>query len=143
VAFVKGFGLRDGAIGSSANVFNQQIVVVGASEEDMAVAANAIAEMGGGFVAVRDGSVVADFPTPLNGIVSDLDFEQTKARIDELLAVWRDMGCELTTPQINLEFITLVTIPELRISTKGLATVSSDSYEFVDVVVSTTSGAIV
>jgi adenine deaminase len=139
VAFVKGFGLTDGAIGCSANVFNQQIVVVGADEGDMAVAANAIAEMGGGFVAVRDGVVVADFPTPLNGIVSDLGYDATTTRIDELLAAWRDMGCELTTPQINLEFITLVTIPRLRISTKGLAVVSSDSYEFVDAVVSTSA----
>jgi adenine deaminase len=105
----------------------------------MAVAANAIAEMGGGFVAVRDGKVVADFPTPLNGIVSDLGYDATTTRIDELLDVWRDMGCELTTPQINLEFITLVTIPRLRISTKGLAVVSSDSYEFVDAVVSTSA----
>lgn len=141
VAFVKGFGLRDGAIGTSADVFNQQIVVVGASEEDMAVAANKIAEMGGGFVAVRDGEVVADFPTPLNGIVSDLGYEETETRIAELLAVWRDMGCELDTPQINLEFITLVTIPRLRISTKGLAVVGADSYEFVDAVVSTNATA--
>jgi adenine deaminase len=134
VAFVKGFGLRDGAIGSSANVFNQQVVVVGANEADMVVAANAIIKMGGGFVAVRDGNVVADFPTPLNGIVSDLDLEETRARVTNLLAVWREMGCELTTPQINLEFVTLVTIPQLRISTRGLALIEADRYEFVDVI---------
>jgi adenine deaminase len=141
ISFVQGFGLRDGAIGCSANVFNQQIVVVGANEEDMAVAANAIAEMGGGFVAVLDGKVVADFPTPLNGIVSDLPYDESEARVDNLLSVWRSMGCELTTPQINLEFITLVTIPELRISTKGLAIVGTDSYEFVETVVSSGVGA--
>jgi adenine deaminase len=135
VAFVKGFGLTEGAIGSSANVFNQQIVVVGASDEDMAVAANAIVDMKGGFVAVRNGEVVAEFPTPLNGIVSDLDLEATKTAMDQLLGQWREMGCTLTTPQINLEFVTLVTIPELRISTKGLAIVGADSYEFVDVLV--------
>jgi adenine deaminase len=135
VAFVKGFGITEGAIGSSANVFNQQVVVVGMSDEDMAVAANAIVEMKGGFVAVRDGEVVAKFPTPLNGIVSDLDLDQTRTAIDDLLAQWRAMGCRLATPQINLEFVTLVTIPELRISTKGLALVRADSYEFVDVLV--------
>jgi adenine deaminase len=107
----------------------------------MAVAANAIAEMGGGFVAVLDGKVVADFPTPLNGIVSDLPYDESEARVDNLLSVWRSMGCELTTPQINLEFITLVTIPELRISTKGLAIVGTDSYEFVETVVSSGVGA--
>src|SRR5581483_2598429 len=74
VAFVRGFGLREGAIGTSANVFNQNVVVVGTSDEDLAAAANAIIELKGGFVAVRGGRVEADFPTPLNGIVTDLGF---------------------------------------------------------------------
>jgi adenine deaminase len=136
VSFVKGFDIRDGAIGTSANVFNQNVVVVGASEEDMAVAANAIVGMGGGFVAVRGGTVVADFPTPLNGLVSDLGYDETRDRIAGLIAAWREMGCRLATPQINLEFVTLVTIPRVRISTKGLAVIEGSSYRFVETVLS-------
>jgi adenine deaminase len=135
VGFVKGFGLREGAIGTSANVFNQNVVVVGATDDDLVVAANAIVALRGGFVAVRDGRVEADFPTPLNGIVSDLGYEESRERITRLLAVWRELGCELTTPQINLEFVTLLTIPRLRISTKGLALFEGDSYRFVETVV--------
>lgn len=134
VAFVTGFDIRDGAIGTSANVFNQNVVVVGASDEDMTVAANAIIELGGGFVAVRDGRVVADFPTPLNGLVSDLGYDETRTRIDALIAAWRELGCRLETPQINLEFVTLVTIPRVRISTRGLAVIEGDAYSFVPTV---------
>ena len=135
VGFVRGFGLREGAIGTSANVFNQNVVVVGTSDEDLAAAANAIIDLKGGFVAVRNGKVEADFPTPLNGIVSDLGFDDSKARIDGLLGAWRTYGCELRTPQINLEFVTLVTIPRLRISTRGLALFEGGSFRFVETVV--------
>lgn len=134
VSFVKGFDIAGGAIGTSANVFNQNVVVVGSNDEDMAVAANAIVTMKGGFVAVRGGKVLADFPTPLNGLVSDLGVAETRARIGGLISAWRELGCRLTTPQINLEFVTLVTIPRLRISTKGLTVIDGDGYTFVDTI---------
>ena len=134
VSFVQGFDIADGAIGTSANVFNQNVVVVGSNDEDMAVAANAIVAMRGGFVAVQGGKVIADFPTPLNGLVSDLGVSETRSRITDLIASWRDLGCQLTTPQINLEFVTLVTIPRLRISTKGLALIEGNGYTFVETI---------
>ena len=134
VGFIRGFDVADGAIGTSANVFNQNVVVVGASDADLAVAANAIIEMGGGFVAVREGRVVASFPTPLNGLVSDRSFDDSRESIQGLISAWRSMGCRLTSPQTSLEFVTLVTIPRLKISTRGLAIVDGDSYSFVDTV---------
>jgi adenine deaminase len=134
VGFIHGFDISDGAIGTSANVFNQNVVVVGSSDADLAVAANAIVEMGGGFVAVREGQVVASFPTPLNGLVSDRSFQEARESIQSLISTWREMGCQLKSPQTSLEFVTLVTIPRLKISTKGLAIVEGDSYSFVDTV---------
>jgi adenine deaminase len=135
VGFVQGFGLRAGAIGTSANVFNQNVVVVAADDEELAAGANAIVAMKGGFVAVESGRVTADFPTPLNGIVSDLGYAETRTRIARLIGAWRALGCQLETPQINLEFVTLVTIPRLRISTRGLALFTDDDYRFVETVV--------
>ena len=135
VGFVRGFGLRRGAIGTSANVFNQNVVVVGVDDRELAAAGNAIVDLRGGFVAVREGRVEADFPTPLNGIVSDLGYAETRTRIEGLIAAWRSLGCELRTPQINLEFVTLLTIPRLRISTKGLALFDGDDYRFVETIV--------
>ena len=135
VAFVKGFNIREGAIGTTANVVNQNLVLVGASDQDMAVAANETIKMGGAFIAVRQGKVEAALPTPLNGLVTDLSFDETFKAQNRLLQAWRDMGCSLEAPQVNLEFVTLVPIPSLKICTKGLALIDGDRYELVSIVV--------
>ncbi len=135
LAFVKGFGIQSGCIGTTANVFNQNIVLVGASDEDMAAAANETIKMDGGFIALRGGEVLAALPTPLNGLASDLPFDELFEKQFKLLAAWRDMGCELETPQMNLEFVSLVTIPYYRISTKGLAYMTQDRFELAELFV--------
>ena len=135
LAFVKGFGIQAGCIGTTANVFNQNIVLVGASDEDMAAAANETIKMDGGFVALRNGEIMASLPTPLNGLASDLPFKELFDAQFKLIAAWRDMGCELETPQMNLEFVSLVTIPYYRISTKGLAYMTQDRFELAELFV--------
>jgi adenine deaminase len=135
LAFVKGFGIQSGCIGTTANVFNQNIVLVGTSDEDMAAAANETIKMDGGFIALRGGEVLASLPTPLNGLASDLPFKQLFEKQYKLIAAWRDMGCELETPQMNLEFVSLVTIPYYRISTKGLAYMTQDRFELAELFV--------
>ena len=64
-----------------------------------------------------------------------LPFDEVFKAQDSLLKAWRDMGCTLETPQTNLEFVSLVTIPYYHISTKGLAYLTEDTCEFVDLVV--------
>jgi len=135
LAFVKGFSIQSGCIGTTANVFNQNIVLVGTSDEDMAAAANETIKMDGGFIALRGGEVLAALPTPLNGLASDLPFKQLFEKQYKLIAAWRDMGCELETPQMNLEFVSLVTIPYYRISTKGLAYMTQDRFELAELFV--------
>ena len=135
LAFVKGFNIQEGCIGTTANVFNQNIVLVGASDEDMAAAANETIDMDGGFIALRNGEVLASLPTPLNGLASDLPFNELFGKQFKLIAAWRDMGCELETPQMNLEFVSLVTIPYYRISTKGLAYMTQDRFELAELFV--------
>jgi adenine deaminase len=134
-AFVKGFNIQEGCIGTTANVFNQNIILVGASDEDMAAAANETIKMGGGFITVRKGKVVASLPTPLNGLATDMAFDEVFSAQRKLLQSWRDMGCKLQTPQMNLEFVSLVTIPYYRICTKGLAYMTEDRFELVPLVV--------
>ena len=135
LAFVKGFNIQEGCIGTTANVFNQNIVLVGASDEDMAAAANETIDMDGGFIALRNGEVLASLPTPLNGLASDLPFNELFEKQFKLIAAWRDMGCDLETPQMNLEFVSLVTIPYYRISTKGLAYTTQDRFELAELFV--------
>ncbi len=133
VAFVRGFNLKAGAMGSSVNVFNQGIVIIAASDEDMASAANGIVERNGAFVAVRGGEVVADFPIPLLGLCSDLPYSEAEQSVARILAAWRDLGCTLESPFANMEFITFVTIPSLRISFRGLAEMREDSYRLLPI----------
>ena len=88
-----------------------------------------------GFIALRNGTVEASLPTPLNGLASDLPFDDLFERQYKLIDAWRDMGCELETPQMNLEFVSLVTIPYYRISTKGLAYMTEDRFELAELFV--------
>ncbi len=134
VGFVKGFSIREGCIGTTANVSNQNIVLVGVSDQDMAVSANETIKMSGGLIAVQRGNVAAAFPMPLNGIATDLSFKEAFESLNRLLQAWRAMGCSLEAPQMNLEFSTLCRIPGLRICTKGLMLVGRDKHELVSVV---------
>lgn len=135
VAFVEGFSVREGCIGTTANVFNQNILLIGASDHDMAIAANETIKMGGGFTAVAQSKVVAAFPTPLDGLVSDLPFDETFRSLNRLLQAWRELGCCLVAPQLKMELVSLVDIPSLRISSKGLVVKDGDRYELVSIVV--------
>ncbi|MFC1909477.1 adenine deaminase C-terminal domain-containing protein [Chloroflexota bacterium] len=135
VAFVKGFNIREGCIGATANVFNHNIVLVGTSDQDMAVAAAEIIKMNGAFIAVRQGKVVAAFPTPLNGIATDLSFDETVKSHNSLMRAWREMGCSLDSPQSNLEFVTVSSMPLLKISNKGLVYTDGKRCEQVSLVI--------
>jgi adenine deaminase len=101
----------------------------------MAGAANEIIRMGGGFIAFRKGKVVASLPTPLNGLATDKPFDEVFAAQRKLREAWHGMGCTLETPQMNLEFVSLVTIPYYRICTKGLAYMTEDRFELAELVV--------
>lgn len=143
VGFVRGFELRAGSIGSSANSFVHGVLVVGTSNGDMAAAVDAIVRRNGAFVAVRDGEVTSEFPLPLLGLCSDLPYARAKEKVRELFAAWRDLGCELEAPSLYFELLVGANYPTLRITTKGLRRVSFDdaggidlqSYEAVPVVV--------
>jgi adenine deaminase len=136
VAFVRGFNLKAGALGNTANVFNEGIAVVAATDEDMAAAVNAIVDRKGAFIAVRDGEVVADFPTPLLGLCSDLPFDEARNRVRGIVEAWRELGCTLESPFASVEFITFCAIPNLRISYQGLGEMREDSYGLLPLVVS-------
>jgi len=135
VAFAKGFNIRDGCIGTTANVLSQNILLVGASNKDMAVAANELIKMGGGLIAIRQGKVVASFPMPLHGLETDLPFDEAFKSLNILLQAWRKMGYSLDCPAAHLEFTLPVPLPWLKICTKGLAFCERDRFELVSIVV--------
>jgi adenine deaminase len=127
--FVKGFGFRRGALASSVGHDSHNICVVGANDEDMAVAVNRLITLGGGFVAVEAGQVLAELALPFAGLMSLEPFETVRKDLYALRSTTQSMGCLLPEPFLNLAFLPLPVIPHLRITDFGLVDV--DRFELV------------
>lgn len=127
--FVKGFGFRQGALASSVGHDSHNICVVGASDEDMAVAVNRLRALGGGFVAAQRGQVLAELALPFAGLMSLEPFEVVRRDLSSLRAAVRAMGCQLPEPFLHLAFLPLPVIPHLKITDFGLVDV--DRFELV------------
>ena len=128
--FVQGFGIRDGALASSVGHDSHNICVLGDSDADMAIAANRLIALGGGFVAVSGGEVVAELALPIAGLMSDQPFETVTHRLEVLRAAVLRMGCVLDEPFVQLAFLALPVIPHLKITDRGLVDV--DRFELID-----------
>lgn len=134
-AFVRGFGLKKGAIASSVAHDHHNIVVVGVNPADMLCAVRRLAETGGGFVAVRSGNVLAELALPLGGLISLQSAGEVVNSLDKLNeTAMRELGCSLESPSMQLEFVTLPTVPELGLTNRGL--VNATKFKLVEPVIS-------
>ncbi len=129
VGFVKGFGLKKGAIASTVSHDAHNIIVVGASEEDMSVAVNEILKLGGGIVAVEDGKPIAKLPLQLAGLMSISPSEVIDGQVTEIEKAWEILGSNIQSPFMTMALLSLAVIPELRITNKGL--VDTLEYKFI------------
>jgi adenine deaminase len=118
-----GFGLQKGALASSVAHDSHNIIVVGASDADMAAAVKAVVNLGGGFAAVVDGQVKATVPLPIAGLMSDAPMETVRRQLDAIIQVAHDLGATLSDPFMALGFIALPVIPKLKITDHGLVDV--------------------
>ena len=121
--FVRGFGLRRGALASSVAHDSHNIVVVGVSDPDMHTAVKAVVAMGGGLAVADQGDVRACLPLPIAGLMSIEPLETVRRQLDGLLAAAREFGSALNDPFMTLSFLALPVIPELKITDKGLVDV--------------------
>jgi adenine deaminase len=132
--FATGFGLKRGAIASTVAHDAHNIVCVGASGADMAIAVARLAELGGGQVAVVDGRVAAEVALPLAGLMSDMPAAEVAAALDALGAVAaRALGVAVEEPFMQLSFIALSVIPQMRLTDGGLFDVGQFAYVPVQV----------
>ncbi len=123
VGFVNGFGLKHGAIASTIGHDSHNICVVGVSDNDMAYAANHLKNMRGGFVVVRDGTVLAELPLPIAGLMSDKSFEDVREALIPLRAAAKSLGTALQEPFLQVAFLPLPVIPHLKITDRGMVDV--------------------
>src|SRR3984957_8939480 len=121
--FVKGFGFRSGALASSVGHDSHNLCVVGAGDDDMAIAVNRLLALGGGFVAVQGGRVLAELALPFAGLMSLDSFETVGQNLYALRAAVEAMGCGLAEPFLHLAFLPLPVIPHLKITDFGLVDV--------------------
>lgn len=121
--FVQGFGLKKGAIASTVGHDSHNICVVGVSEDDMALAANRLSEIKGGFVVVEDGRITGEIALPVAGLMSLEPFEVVRDTLHELRKAAYALGTTLQEPFLQVAFLPLPVIPHLKISDKGMVDV--------------------
>ncbi len=119
IAFIKNFGLKEGAIASSVGHDSHNIIAVGVSDEMICKAVNAIIQNKGGICAVTD-SETEVVPLPVAGIMSDQSAEVIGKAYSTLNKKAKQMGSTLTAPYMSLSFMALLVIPSLKLSDKGL-----------------------
>jgi adenine deaminase len=121
VGFVQGFGLKRGAFASSVNAVCENLVVVGTNAEDMALAVNRLAEIGGGKIVVADGEVRSLVELPLLGLLAEDRLDDVMKKFEAAFADIRELGCELRSPYSTLEFcFACGEIGHIKLSEEGL-----------------------
>jgi adenine deaminase len=133
MGLVSGFGFNlPCAIASTVAHDCHQMIVVGTDEKDMALAANKLAEVGGGQVVVKNGQVVGLVELRIGGLMSSEPAKIVAGKTMAILNGFRACGCELNNPNMQLSLLALVVIPELRLTDKGL--VDGTNFTFLPVV---------
>ena len=121
--FVRGFGLKQGAIASTVCHDHHNIACIGTNYGDMAIAANRLVGLEGGFVVVLDGTVLAELALPIAGLMSDKPFEVVRESLVKLRSAARGLGVAIEEPFLQLAFVALPVIPALKITDFGLVDV--------------------
>lgn len=129
LGLIHGFGLQRGALASTIGHDSHNLAVVGVDDEDMRLAAEAVASVGGGQAAASGGRVLAVLPLPIAGLISPEPAGVVVGQQRVLLEAARSLGCPIEDPFMPLSFMPLVVIPHLKLSDRGLVDV--DRFEIV------------
>lgn len=133
VGFAAGWGLKKGALATTLQWDTNNLIVIGASDDDMVTAANRVRELGGGLCVAAGGQVLAELALPLAGIVSPLPLAQITATTQKCAQALASLGCTLPRPFLTSQTFCFTGLPFLRLTDKGLLDVRRR--EFVSVVV--------
>ncbi len=123
LAFIKGFGLERGAIAGTVAHDHHNLAVIGADDNSMQAAVRAIADMGGGLVAVDGERILAALPLPIAGLLSDAPIEAVRMRYDRMIEAAHALGNRMSDPFMVMSFMGLEVIPKLKLTDHGLVDV--------------------
>ncbi len=130
-AFIKGFGLKKGAIASSVAHDSHNIIVVGYDSEEMAEAVNMVIDNKGGIAVVSE-DFSDSLALPIAGLMSNEDAFTVADKLEVLHKMASALGCKLDSPFMTMAFMALLVIPSIKISDKGLF--DGDNFEFMDII---------
>ena len=122
--FVKGFGLKRGAIASTVCHDHHNIACVGVDYDDMALASNRMTALEGGFVVAAEGQIIAELALPVAGLMSLESFEVVRGKLETLRDAAQSLGVTLEEPFLQLAFLALPVIPMLKITDRGMVDVA-------------------
>lgn len=124
LAFLKGYGLKKGAVATTIAHDSHNLIIAGTNEEDMLLAAKHLEKIEGGMAIVCDGKVLGELSCPIAGLMSILPAEETQRKMDELKEIARSLGvAQGIDPFMTLSFTSLPVIPKLKLTTLGVVDV--------------------
>ena len=128
VGFLKNFGPRIGAFASTWSFHENNMIVIGSNEKDMAIAANSLLRTQGGMVVVYKGKILSSMPLQMAGIMSTDSFEKTSKNFSDINNMLLDSGCKFKKPHLIPLFLPFLALPEIRILHQGIIDVKSRSF---------------
>jgi adenine deaminase len=123
--FIRGTGIKNGAIATTLIWDTGNILAIGSSERDMAAAVNRLIELNGGTVISQSGKIIYEFAMPVFGIMPVASIEEIKEKTIELEIKLKDIGTYLERPFLTIQTIPFTGLPFLRISDKGLVDIKN------------------
>lgn len=134
IGFIKGMGIKSGAIASSVSHDSHNLIIIGTNDEDMAAAGNSIIDLGGGCVVVENGKIVAEMPLPIGGLMTYASTEEAAEQNENVRKCTGVLGIpDGYEPFMTMAFVSLPVIPHIKMTTNGLVDV--DTQELVDLIV--------
>ena len=121
---VSGFGLKCGAIASSVAHDSHNIICVGVDDRSIFNACVEIVKIGGGLTVASGRKILGRLPLPIGGLMSDKALKQVNKELNKLNSTVKKLGCKLSDPFMQLSFLALPVIPELKLTDKGLVDVN-------------------
>ncbi len=128
VGFLKNFGTDIGAFGSTQSFHENNMIVIGSNEKEMAFVANKLTNLQGGIIAVKNQKILATYSLPVAGLISKLPFENALLEFSNLNAKIVDAGCKFKNPHLIPLFLPFLALPEVRILYSGVIDVKNRNY---------------
>lgn len=128
LGFLKNFGADIGALGSTQSFHENDMIIIGSNEKDMAYASNSLIDMQGGIIAVKDGKTIGSIPFPVAGLMSLSPFEKVLSDYSELNSKIVEAGCKFQNPLLIPLFLPFLALPEIRILSSGIVDIKKRIY---------------